>query len=115
MDIQSEDGPEDSEMDGGAEFMDIRPMKSNSNGHEVIPLLVSSSDDSDSWTDGEDEFTTDSDDEPTDHSTTKALVVNPFNTQKYRNAPEEHKDGWKKVKAVVDTGASHFITADPSM
>lgn len=51
----------------------------------------------------------------TDHSTPKALVVNPFNTQKYRNAPEEHKDGWKKVKAVVDTGASHFITADPSM
>jgi hypothetical protein len=72
-----------------------------------MPLMESSSDESDSWTD--------SDDETNSHDKAKALVVNPFNTQKYRNAPEERKDGWKKVKAAVDTGASHFITADPSM
>ena len=94
------------------EFMDIQPMKPSSDDPEVIPLFGSSSDDSDSWTG---EFMMGTDDEQTDHSVPKALVVNPFSTQKYRNAPEEHKDGWKKVKAVVDTGASHFITADPSM
>jgi hypothetical protein len=74
------------------EFMDIPLMESSSDESDDIPLLESSSDESDSWTD--------SDVETTDHSTAKALVVNPFNTQKYRNAPEERKDGWKKVKAV---------------
>jgi hypothetical protein len=105
--MESSSDESDSGMDSDVEFMDIPLMESSSDESEDIPLLESSSDDSSSWTD--------SDDETTDHSTAKALVVNPFNTQKYRNAPEERKDGWKKVKAVVDTGASHFITADPSM
>jgi len=85
---------------GENEFMDMPLMESSSDSDWI--------DESDSWID-EREI------EPDNQEHAKALVVNPFNTQKYRDAPEEHKDGWKKVKAVVDTGASHFITAYQSM
>jgi len=78
-----------------------------------LPLMESSSDSD--WREESESEMDEGEIELEDQEHAKALVMNPFNTQKYRNAPEEQKDGWKKVKAVVDTGASHFITADQSM
>jgi Sec7-like guanine-nucleotide exchange factor len=50
-----------------------------------------------------------------EESLATALVANPFNTQKYRDEQPEIKDGWKKIRVCMDTGASHMLTRDASM